>query len=162
WVPKGFYTIELMADLDSPLARLEKVASGTRDLRLQKVDPPIAQDVLAKAFDAFWSDMDRNYSYFELKRIDWDGLKTKYRPQAMAAGPVAKFVDVLGEMLGELRDGHVRFLEPRDAVVNYWPRGQRVSGNFLAMESAPRGTAWVGNGFARLGTTRADGFGVIQ
>jgi hypothetical protein len=162
WVPRSVYSLELLADLDTPVARLEKVASGTRDLNLEKVDPPIAADVLGQAFDALWSDMARHYSYFELKKVDWESLKTRYRARAVAAGTLPRFVDVLGEMLGELQDGHVRFIEPCDAVVNYWPRGQRIAGNFEAVEKALQGAEWVGNGFARVGTTRADGFGVVR
>jgi carboxyl-terminal processing protease len=100
------------------------------------------------------------YSYFELKKIDWNALKTKYRPRAVAAATLPQFVDVLGEMLGELHDGHVRFIEPHDAVVAYWPQ-QRRSNNFQAIEKTMEAAGWVGNGFARLGLGKANGFGVV-
>jgi hypothetical protein len=162
WVPKGVYKLELMVDLDSFIVLRENVTSGTRDLKLEKADPPVAREVLERAFDALWLDMARNYSYFELKKIDWDGLKTKYRDKAVGAGRLPRFVDVLGEMLGELRDGHVRFIEPGDAIVNYWPQIRRPNGNNQAVENSLKDADWAGNGFARVGTTKADGFGVIR
>jgi hypothetical protein len=144
WVPKGIYTLDLVAPVppkgpgqgsswEAVGAALENVASGTRSLKLQTVDPAVSQEAAARAFDAIWDDMALKYSYFELKKIDWNALKTKYRPRAVAAATLPQFVDVLGEMLGELHDGHVRFIEPHDAVVAYWPQ-QRRSNNFQAIE----------------------------
>jgi RNA polymerase sigma factor (sigma-70 family) len=162
WVPKGVYRLVVLGSGEGARARLEKVASGTRGLKLEPIGPPIAKDVLAQGFDALWEDMARNYSYFELKKVDWTGLKAKYRARAIGAATLLEFADVLGEMLGELDDGHVRFLEPWYAVVAYRPQPQRVSANFEAVEEALKGAASVGNGFARIGTTKADGFGVVQ
>jgi carboxyl-terminal processing protease len=67
---------------------------------------------------------------------------------------------VLGEMLGELHDGHVSFVEPSDAFVAYRPR-QRRSSNFLAIDKTIEGAAWAGNGFALIGLAKTDGFGVV-
>jgi RNA polymerase sigma factor (sigma-70 family) len=172
WVPRGVYRLELVTfappkgrgqetSWEPAGASLENVPSGSRNLKLEKVDRAITQEAAARAFDALWDDMALHYSYFDLKKIDWKQLKTKYRSRAVAAGTLPKFVDVLGEMLGELQDGHIWFVEPSDAVVAYWPE-QRVSGDFQAAEETIAEAEWIGNGFARIGLTRADGFGVVR
>ncbi|WP_410965101.1 hypothetical protein, partial [Salmonella sp. SAL4435] len=72
-----------------------------------------------KAFDQLWADMDRNYSYFELKKIDWPALKAKYRPRADSARTTEDLVGVLKAMLAELKDEHVRIEGPTGRVVPY-------------------------------------------
>lgn len=170
WVPKGVYTIKLSAatgpaSWNRPPRVLTNVPSGTRGLRLAKDELTISAEKLAEAFDALWQDMFWYYSYFELKGIDWPALGTKYRQRAIDAGTLPAFVDVLGEMLGELDDGHVRFLQPSDAIVAHDPRKLEEhhprDQNFDATESAIEGES-VGNYFATVGTTKADGFGVVR
>ena len=41
----------------------------------------------ASQFDTLWANFDREYAYFEHKRIDWNAMKTTYRPLALAADP---------------------------------------------------------------------------
>jgi hypothetical protein len=96
WVPKGTYTLDLVT-IVPPKGQgqefswggagpaLENVASGKRGLKLRKVDPVIEPEAASRAFDAVWEDMALKYSHFELKRIDWNGLKTQYRLRAVAA-----------------------------------------------------------------------------
>ena len=62
----------------------------------------------ADSFDVLVEQMNRYYSYFDHKKIDWDALVAKYRPKATAAvKDQPKFEKVLIEMLAELKDGHV-------------------------------------------------------
>ena len=61
WVPKGSYDLELIISADKPPVLLEKnVASGARDLKLSKVDPAVAPELLSQAFDVLKADMARN------------------------------------------------------------------------------------------------------
>jgi hypothetical protein len=129
---------------------------------LVRQDAPIAPELLARAYDALWDDMNRSYSYFELKKIDRRALKAKYRLRAVNSGSLPAFVDVLGEMLGEFGDGHIWFLEPEDAVVAYRPRERKLNYNVDATEATLDGAELIGNHFARVGTIRPDGFGVVQ
>jgi len=58
-------------------------------------------------FDALWAGIDRHYCFFEEKGIDWDSVYRVYRPMVDdETGPVELFT-ICGDMLGELRDGHV-------------------------------------------------------
>lgn len=63
-------------------------------------------------FDSLWSTFDREYSYFEHKRIDWNAMRAAYRPRALGAADQAAFIDVVREMLSQLRDGHVVIRDP--------------------------------------------------
>ena len=84
----------------------------------------------ASQFDSLWNTFDREYSYFDYKRIDWDALKTTYRPRAIAASEQSMFIAVIRELLAQLHDQHVVVRDPGgstlptylpDAFVN-WDR----------------------------------------
>ena len=70
-------------------------------------EPPIDKAKLEAAFDAFADDFARNYSYFELKKLDWPALRAKGRAKCIAAGSEYAFADALAEMLIGCRDGHI-------------------------------------------------------
>jgi Peptidase family S41/Tricorn protease C1 domain len=61
----------------------------------------------AAQFDSLWSTFDREYSYFDYKKIDWNALRTTFRPRAIASTDQAGFIGVLREMLAHLHDLHV-------------------------------------------------------
>lgn len=69
-----------------------------------KEDPP---DDPVTNFEHLWLDVKERYSYFELKNIDWDSVYSVYRPQISRAMEEKMLFKVLGDMLYELRDGHV-------------------------------------------------------
>jgi hypothetical protein len=79
----------------------------------------------ARAFNQLWAEMDRHYSYFELKKIDWPALKAKYRPQAEAAKSTTEFVGVLQKMLTELKDQHIWIDGPNGRVGTHQEPGER-------------------------------------
>jgi hypothetical protein len=66
----------------------------------------------AAEFDRFWETFDEEYSYFEFKQIDWDGLRAEFRPRALEAQTRGGLVGILKEMVEPLRDRHVLFIEP--------------------------------------------------
>jgi hypothetical protein len=97
----------------------------------RKAAPPAEVAVYARAFDRLWAEMDRHYSYFELKKFDWPALKTRYRPQAEAARSAREFVGVLQKMLSELKDQHVWIDGPDGRVGTHqqpWQRNWSVPG----------------------------------
>ena len=74
-------------------------------------------------FDALWNIIDERYCFFDHAAkefgLDWDAVYQKYRPAAMAAGDEGELFDILGEMLRELRDGHVN-LTSYYGTTYYW------------------------------------------
>jgi hypothetical protein len=157
WVPRGPYSLELVGEPGWPLIRLDNIPSGSRDLKLALVEPKITEQVLAEAFDALWRDMDRNYSYFDLKQIDWDGLRNRYRQRAVEAGTARGFVNVLDEMLAELQDGHVWIQWGNETIVPYVSPPQDENYNQQATLASLKDLVHCGD-FAVIGKTKEEGF----
>lgn len=58
-------------------------------------------------FDGLWQDLNLHYSFFVLKGVNWDSLRTVYRPRAQAAQNDNALAPVLIDLLSQLHDGHV-------------------------------------------------------
>jgi len=71
------------------------------------VTPPESNQNLAD-FEAAWNRINDVYPYLEFKGIDWESLYTVYRTQTENARG-DEFYLVLGDMLAELKDGHVYY-----------------------------------------------------
>lgn len=74
--------------------------------------PPPASTAALQLFDEVWADFDASYSFFVLKGIDWQALRTQYRSQLDSQSTDAEAYDVIAAMLLELEDGHVRIESP--------------------------------------------------
>jgi carboxyl-terminal processing protease len=61
----------------------------------------------AEVFDALWNEFDLRYSFFEVKRVNWDSMRVVHRPRAIAAENDAALARVLGAMITALQDRHV-------------------------------------------------------
>lgn len=70
-----------------------------------------SHDPLAN-FDYLWNEVDKKYSYFELKSIDWNEIRNFYRPMLSASSTEKELFDVLANMLNELRDDHTNLISP--------------------------------------------------
>ena len=58
-------------------------------------------------FEQLWTLIDQKYCFLDYKKIDWDAIHDKYQPLITPNMSNEGLFQVLGEMLGELRDGHV-------------------------------------------------------
>lgn len=63
-------------------------------------------------FDYLWNEVDKKYSYFDLKNIDWNQVRNIYRPQLSKNSSELELFDVLASMLNELRDDHTNLISP--------------------------------------------------
>lgn len=72
-------------------------------------------------FDKAWDIVNTRYVYLDWKQIDWDSIRSVYRPRAeLAQGD--EFYEVLYDLLGELKDGHVYFqTDGGGQVYPYYP-----------------------------------------
>lgn len=65
-------------------------------------------------YDALWSIIDERYCFFEHAKqefgLDWESVYHKYKPFVKAAESNAELFDLYGEMLRELKDGHVNLM----------------------------------------------------
>ncbi|KEO71768.1 hypothetical protein EL17_21525 [Anditalea andensis] len=63
-------------------------------------------------FDYLWNEIDRKYSYFELKEVDWDEIRIRYRAQLSPDMTEEALFDVMAAMMNELRDDHSNLISP--------------------------------------------------
>lgn len=74
-------------------------------------------------FEALWSIVDQRYCFLDYKRetlgADWDEIHTRYRSRISPKMSNEQLLEVLGEMLAELRDGHLNLYTAGD-VSRYW------------------------------------------
>ena len=77
---------------------------------------PVGEPYLT-SFDRMWTTIDREYSYFEYKAIDWYAVRRAYRPRAEQVRNDEEFISLVREVLSQLRDVHVWVMSPDGGVV---------------------------------------------
>lgn len=70
-------------------------------------------------FEALWKIMDEHYCFFTEKGVDWDDVHARYARQIDATMTEEQLLEVLGNMLAELKDGHVNLFTSLD-IGRYW------------------------------------------
>lgn len=80
-------------------------------------------------FELLWKIIDEKYCFFEYKEIDWNEVYTRYSDRIREDMPNESFFDVLGEMLAELKDGHVNLYATHN-VARYWKWYEDYPDNF--------------------------------
>ena len=84
-------------------------------------------------FEALWSIIDENYCFFDYKAeeygLDWDAVYRQYKHKIDDNMSNAGLFEVLGDMLDELRDGHVNLYAAHD-VARYWDFHEGYAPNF--------------------------------
>src|SRR5690554_3764845 len=68
-------------------------------------------------FDYLWSEVDKKYSYFELKNINWNQVRSTNRPMLSENSSEEELFNVLAAMLNELRDDHTNLITPFNVSV---------------------------------------------
>ena len=80
-------------------------------------------------FEALWKIIDEHYCFFEYKQVDWNAIHDKYQRQLAGNVSDDQLFEVLGNMLAELRDGHVNLYSPFD-VARYWTWHEAYPSNY--------------------------------
>ena len=70
-------------------------------------------------FEALWHLMDEHYCFFTEKDVDWNDVHSRYSRQISDAMSSHQLFEVLGNMIGELRDGHVNLSSSWDVARNW-------------------------------------------
>jgi Peptidase family S41/Tricorn protease C1 domain len=78
-----------------------------------------ARNTPTNCFDVLWSTVDKNYAFFDYKKIDWQAVRAKYRPQVSDTMRQDSLFRVLAGMLSELKDGHVNLSGSNDRSRNW-------------------------------------------
>ncbi len=66
------------------------------------------------SFDYLWNQVDKRYSYFDVKGIDWDEIGEKYRDMVYDGISDDSLFQVMGTMLSELKDDHTNLFSTFD------------------------------------------------
>ncbi len=80
-------------------------------------------------FDYTVSNLQENYSFFELKGINWDSITKQYRRKVTASTTDPELYEVLNNLLGELKDGHVNLYTKMNKG-RYWDWFNNYANNF--------------------------------
>lgn len=70
-------------------------------------------------FEALWQIIDERYCFFDYKQIDWNDIHDKYQALITPGMGNEALFEVLGNMLAELKDGHVNLYSSSD-IARYW------------------------------------------
>ena len=70
-------------------------------------------------FEALWSIIDEQYCFLDYKQIDWNAIHDKYQPLITPDMSSDGLFEVLGNMLAELKDGHVNLYNASNTA-RYW------------------------------------------
>jgi hypothetical protein len=74
--------------------------------------PDLASNNPHVNFNYLWDEVDKKYSYFDLKGVDWDEVRRVYGAMIREDMSEEALFDVLAAMLNELRDDHVNLIAP--------------------------------------------------
>lgn len=100
---------QLVAQLESGTKSIEVIVflskTGVLKARKLRLDRLEAGD----SFDVLVDELDRYYSFFALKGIDWRKRAAEYQAAARRAQSADEFIAAVKPLLAELKDLHVRF-----------------------------------------------------
>lgn len=98
-------------------------------LLISCVDTDEFPDTPSGNFEALWTIMDEHYCFFDEKGVDWDSIHTVYEPRFRGSMSESQQLEVLGDMLAELKDGHVNLFASFD-YSRYWGFHEDYPANF--------------------------------
>ena len=77
-------------------------------------EPEIQPDTNVGNFEALWKIIDTKYCYLDYKNINWDSIHDVYKNKIDSTLSYDQLFDSLGNMLSELKDGHVNLYSSFD------------------------------------------------
>ena len=80
-------------------------------------------------FEALWKIIDERYCFLEYKKIDWNEIYDIYNRRIKTNMSNDALFEVLGEMLAELKDGHVNMYSTSN-MARYWAWFEDYPRNF--------------------------------
>lgn len=126
-------------------------------------DPTTFPNTWKGNFDALWRTIDIRYCYLDYKQINWDSIHAVYENRLSSVSDEYAFFNLMGEMLNELKDGHVNLYSEFDKS-RYWNWFQDYPSNFReALIYTPRylGSQYRISGGMRYGKIEGGTIGYI-
>lgn len=88
-------------------------------------------------FELLWETIDKKYSFFTYKNINWDSLYHEYRPMVNNRMTNRQLFNLLSEMLFHLKDGHVNLESDFDRSGNWeWYKNSPNNFNYSLLRSS--------------------------
>lgn len=106
------------------------------------VSAPAAEPYVT-SFDRLWATVDRQYSYFPLKQVDWDSVRRVARPRAQSLVSEEGFLALVTEVLAKLRDVHVWLLAPDGTIHGTWQPETVTNWSPPMLDRLRAGGGWV-------------------
>lgn len=82
-----------------------------------------------KVFEVVWNTLDKKYCFFDEKDVDWNEVYERYSARVDNNTVSDSLFSIIGEMICELRDGHVNLYSSRD-LIRYWKWFEDYPANF--------------------------------
>lgn len=92
-------------------------------------DPTLFPNTYKGNFESLWRTIDTRYCYLDYKHIDWDSIHDVYEERLNSVSDDHAFFRLMGQMLNELKDGHVNLYSDFDKS-RYWNWFQDYPSNF--------------------------------
>lgn len=73
-------------------------------------DEPIDRSEQEIYFEQFWNDFNKTYSYFTLKKVDWDLVYQETKNKINSETTPSEFENILADIILSLKDIHVRLI----------------------------------------------------
>lgn len=70
-------------------------------------EPVVQPNTYQGNFESLWKIIDTKYCYLDYKNINWDSIHAVYKLRVDTVTSEFHFFDLMGTMLGQLKDGHV-------------------------------------------------------
>ena len=83
------------------------------------IDEENQKDTPQGNFEALWQIIDQKYCFFDYKQVDWDDVYHRYSRLITPTMSDEGLFEVLGDMLAELKDGHVNLYSTHNTA-RYW------------------------------------------
>lgn len=92
-------------------------------------EPEIPKNDNKGNFKALWKIIDTQYCYLDYKNINWDSIHSEYEVRINDSLTDIELFDIMGQMLAELKDGHVNLYSEFNRS-RYWKWFSDYPSNF--------------------------------
>jgi len=83
-------------------------------------------------FEVFWNTFNENYAFFGKRKIKWDQIYRDYRPKISEQTTDQELYNLLNEIIGKFKDGHITLDAPKSVVEGKAKDGGKEDGNSVS------------------------------
>jgi len=114
-------------------------------------EPKLEENNHSGNFESLWKIIDTRYCYLDYKAINWDSIHTVYKTRVDSNMTDFQLFELFGNMLGELKDGHVNLYSEFNTS-RYWKWFTDYPSNFNS--SVVYGNRYLGTNYMFVGGLR--------